>query len=155
LLAQFFDYPQGDANEHRCEFFLVGVHAFSYRRWMPERWRTFAGADSPAARHPKWGGRSLSDLDSSVLRLAHKNETAVANAIADVTQARVASLMGLGESTVSEWRKAHLSRMCAMLAACGLRIVPSSARYYSDAHITALKTLARQGLEAGSQEEFE
>jgi hypothetical protein len=97
----------------------------------------------------------LSDLDSSVLRLAHKNETAVANAIADVTQARVALLMGLGESTVSEWRKAHLSRMCAMLAACGLRIVPSSARYYSDAHITALKTLARQGLEAGSQEEFE
>jgi hypothetical protein len=97
----------------------------------------------------------LSDLDSSVLRLAQKNDNVIRRALQDVGQVRVAELMGLSQPTLSEWKNAHLSRITAMLAASGLRVVPCSARFYSEEHITALKTLARQGLEAGSQEEFE
>jgi hypothetical protein len=57
LLAQFLDNSQGYTHKQCGELFLVGVHVASYRRWMPEWGRTFAGCDSPAARHPKWGSR--------------------------------------------------------------------------------------------------
>jgi hypothetical protein len=68
LLAQFLDNSQGYTHKQCGELFLVGVHVASYRRWMPEWGRTFAGFDSPAARHPKWGCSVKAETDSREAR---------------------------------------------------------------------------------------
>lgn len=64
----------------------------------------------------------------------------------DVTQARVADLMGLSQSVLSDF-KAHIPRMAAMLAASGLRVVPCTTQTFDDDYIRALRVLARAGLD--------
>jgi hypothetical protein len=98
----------------------------------------------------------LSDLDSSVLRLTQKNDNAIRRALQDVGQVRVAELMGLSAPTLSEWKNQHLSRITAMLAACGLRVIPCTTQTFDDDYIRALRTLAQHGLSAsGRAEEIE
>jgi hypothetical protein len=54
LLPQFLDHSQGDPDEKRGEFFLVGVHRRSKgRRRLPEWGRTCLPQRLPAERHPK------------------------------------------------------------------------------------------------------
>jgi hypothetical protein len=83
-----------------------------------------------------------------VARLTQRNHTAALRAMAEVSQRRVAELLGLAESSLSEHKDRHLERSMAILAACGLKVVPCTARTYSDEHIQALQTLAAIGLRA-------
>jgi hypothetical protein len=84
-------------------------------------------------------------MDSAVLRLAQRNESAILRGLRDVTQSRVAELMGLSQSVLSDF-KTHIPRMAAMLAASGLRVVPCTAQQFDEGYISALKTLAAAGL---------
>jgi hypothetical protein len=90
----------------------------------------------------------VNDLDSAVLRLAQRNETAIIKALQEVTQARVADLIGVSQSVLSEF-KIHIPRMAAMLAASGLRVVPSSDQFYDEDYIRSLRVLARAGIDSG------
>ena len=85
------------------------------------------------------------DVDSAVLRLAQRNEGAILRGLRDVTQARVAELMGVSQSVLSDF-KIHVPRIAAMLAASGLRVAACTERGYDENYISALKTLAAAAL---------
>ena len=87
--------------------------------------------------------------DSIVDRLHLRNETAIRQALREVGQNRVAELIGVANSTMADFKE-HIPRFAAMLAACGLRVVPSSNQSYSEEYISALRVLAKAGLHSGA-----
>lgn len=90
----------------------------------------------------------MSDIDSAVLRLSQRNETAILRGLQGVTQTRVAELIGVSASVLSEFKQ-HIPRMAAMLAASGLRVVPCTDQNYDEEYIKALRVLAKAGLDSG------
>lgn len=86
------------------------------------------------------------DLDSAVLRLSQRNESKIARGIRDVTQVRVAELMGLSPSVLSEYLQKHQARIASLLAASGLKVVECTAEVYEESYIRSLKTLAAHGI---------
>jgi hypothetical protein len=84
----------------------------------------------------------LNDLAPSVRSLAHRNHGMVLRGMAEVTQRRVAELVGVSESVLSEFKSQHLERLCAVIAASGLRIAPCTEHNYPDEYIDALKVQA-------------
>ena len=88
------------------------------------------------------------DINSSVLRLSQKNETLILRSLDAVTQTRVADLIGVSESVLSEFKR-HIPRMAALMAASGLRVVPSSDQSYDEEFIRSLRVLARAGIDSG------
>jgi hypothetical protein len=89
----------------------------------------------------------MSDLAPTVRTLAQRNHALILRGMADVTQRRVAELIGISESVLSEFKDKHLERAAAVIAACGYRITPCTDQSYPEAYIAALKTLAAVGLE--------
>lgn len=79
-------------------------------------------------------------------RGAHASYTALLRALGEVSQKRVAEIVGLSESAMSTWKSDHLERACLVIAACGLRVVPVTEHTYEEADIAALRQLASKGL---------
>lgn len=79
---------------------------------------------------------------SNITQLCRSNETVLRDAIAVVTQARVAEMAGVNASTVSRWVTADLSLAAAYLAAANLRLVPADQPDVTPAEYQALAQLA-------------
>lgn len=76
----------------------------------------------------------------------HRNYSLVLRSLAELSQKRVAEMLGLSENIVSAFKTDHLERACIIVAACGLRMVPVTEEVYEEAEISALKTLAALGI---------
>lgn len=67
-------------------------------------------------------------------------------AFARLSQARIAEQMGASDSTVSRLKDGALEQFCLLLAACGLKAIPTSMKCFSQEKVHALLTLARDHL---------
>lgn len=77
---------------------------------------------------------------------AKKNETVMLQALAAVGQAEVARGMGVNESTISRFKESGIGQAAALLAHCGLKVVPSGYRCFEPEYVESLKTLAEVAL---------
>lgn len=94
--------------------------------------------------------RSQLELCADPIRnAAQRNHSAMLQALTDLSQRRAAELLGIAESTLSDWKNEHLERAAALMAACGLTLRPITERTLPDDHIAALETLALIGLRSG------
>lgn len=85
-------------------------------------------------------------VNESIRRQAQRNHAAILRALAQVSQARVAELIGTSETTVSRFKDVGLEQAAALLAACGLKVVSESAQVLEDDYVRALKLMAGVGL---------
>lgn len=74
--------------------------------------------------------------------LARRNETALRDGLRVAKQANVAAALSVDPGTITRWRDDHARRAGEILALCGLRIVPASAKHVSPQMLAALQTLA-------------
>jgi hypothetical protein len=89
-----------------------------------------------------------------ISKLARDNAVAIRNALHMTGQNRVAALVGVHETSISRWKDARPDEVAAILAACGLKVVPKDAPFLAVDHHLALLTLARIGLESGPHNGF-
>ena len=82
----------------------------------------------------------------AIAESARKVETAVLKALAGTSQARVAELMGVSESTVSRFKDGGIEQLASLLAACGLKVVSTDSQCFPRDKVHALLTLARDHL---------
>lgn len=85
-------------------------------------------------------------LNESIRRQAQRNHSAILRGLAQVSQAKAADLIGTSEATVSRFKDVGLEQAAALLAACGLKVVPESAQVLDAEYVKALKTMAGVGL---------
>jgi hypothetical protein len=79
---------------------------------------------------------------SDVIRvIAQRNHSALLSGMAEVSQKRVADLIGVSEPTLSTMKSEQLERFAALAAACGLKLVPITEHTFDEDHIRALETL--------------
>ena len=69
------------------------------------------------------------------------------SALMSVGQREVAKIIGKDESVVSRMKDGPIKHTAATLAACGLKVVPASAKCFEPHYIEALRMLAKQALE--------
>lgn len=90
----------------------------------------------------------MTEVSEVTSRKARKTQTVILQALAEKSQARVADLMGVSESTVSRLKGEGLAQIAVFLAACGLKVVPETSHTYDQEYIRSLKHLAGLGLHA-------
>jgi hypothetical protein len=88
----------------------------------------------------------MSLVSMSPLERARKNEQVILQALAATGQNTVALAMGVNESTVSRLKDGALGQAAAVLAHCGLKVVPAGMACFDPAYVEALKTLAEVGI---------
>lgn len=86
---------------------------------------------------------ALKSLDESIKPLAQRNYSVAQKALREVTQKRAAELLGIAESTFSDFAADHLERACQVMAALGLRMVTRDEKTYPIRRVLAWKELAR------------
>jgi hypothetical protein len=91
-------------------------------------------------------GLSEDRISPSIREIARRNHTAVLSALAQVSQTKVAELIGCSDSTVHRIKTQELETLSAFLAACCLKLVPVSAETLDEDYIRALRTLAGHGI---------
>lgn len=74
------------------------------------------------------------------------------SALAEVSQVKVAALMGVSEGTVSGFKSSargasQIELTSKLIAALGLRLVPADALIQDPEELAALRTLARKALD--------
>ena len=91
----------------------------------------------------------MSDRADESIRIATRRNTAlILSGLAGLSQRRVAELMGISESTLSDMKSdGRLERFASMLAALGLQLVPADAQVFDPKQIAALKLFAVLGLD--------
>lgn len=90
-------------------------------------------------------------ISDAIRRSTRRNLSALLSGMAAVSQKRVAELIGVSETTLSGMKSDHLERFAALAAACGLKLVASTAQTVDDDHIAALETLAAMALRSGEK----
>ncbi len=88
----------------------------------------------------------MTELSTSITDRSRKNERTVLQALARVSQSRVAEHMAVSESTVSRFKDGGIEQACLFLAACGLKVVPNEMQCFPQDKVHALLTLARDHL---------
>ncbi|HEX7639845.1 MAG TPA: CII family transcriptional regulator [Burkholderiaceae bacterium] len=88
----------------------------------------------------------MASLSPAIAELARKNERTVLQAFSRVSQARIAEQLGIDDSRVSRFKDGGLEQAAALLAACGLKVVPIEMQCFPQDKIHALLTLARDHL---------
>lgn len=88
----------------------------------------------------------MPEASPSISEKARKNERVVLQALARVSQTRVAEQMGVDDSKVSRFKDGGIEQACLFLAACGLKVVPLEMQCFSQDKVQALLTLARDHL---------
>lgn len=86
-------------------------------------------------------------LDDSCAARAQKNQTRILVAMRETGQNRIAELIGESDSSVSR-AKDELPRLCAILAACGMKVVSEEKKLVDPEFLAALQLLAKRGLAA-------
>ena len=92
-------------------------------------------------------------MSPAIAATARKIESVVLAQLARVTQARIAEQIGVDGSQISRFKDGDLERAAAILAACGLQVVPIDAVLYDRDTALALLTLARGRLLATNDPE--
>lgn len=85
-------------------------------------------------------------VNESIRTRTRRNLALLMRCLAEVSQKRVASLIGVSETTLSDMKTDHLERFAALAAACGLKLVPITEETYDESIISAMKTLSVLGL---------
>ena len=85
-------------------------------------------------------------LNPSTTEVCRKNETAIRNALASVGQERVAEVINVSPSTMSRWVTSDVARVAAILAALGLKAVPTSEPTVDPEKLRSIAMLARDQL---------
>lgn len=85
-------------------------------------------------------------VSDSIRAAARRNHSMLLRSISDVSQKRIAALIGVSETTMSEVKNEQLERIAALIAACGLKLSPVTHQTFDESYISALKTLASVGL---------
>lgn len=88
----------------------------------------------------------MAPLSAAVAETARKNERAVLHALARISQTRVAESMGVSDSTITRLKDGGIEQAALLLAACGLKVVPTGMRCFREDKVHALLTLARDHL---------
>lgn len=88
----------------------------------------------------------MPQLSAAIAENARKNERTILQAFARVSQARIAEQLGVNDSTVSRFKDGGLEQAAALLAACGLKVVPDEMQCFPRDKVSALLTLARDHL---------
>lgn len=86
-------------------------------------------------------------VDETIRKVASLNLSVILKALAAVSQVRVAELLGESTTTVSDFKRDHLERLAAMLAACGQKVVPVNEESIGNDEVWALRVLASKQLE--------
>lgn len=89
---------------------------------------------------------ALNDISETIRGRTRSNHTMLLKCMSEVSQKRIAALIGVSETTMSDMKSDHLERFAALVAACGLKLAPTSDQTYDESYISALKTLAAVGL---------
>lgn len=83
-----------------------------------------------------------------VIERARKNEQTILKHLSEAKQARVAEVVGVHESTISKMKgNGDFEKIGRLLSACGLKVVPVEFECHSPEWISALRELARVGIE--------
>lgn len=85
-------------------------------------------------------------ISDSIRDRARRNHTVLIRCLAEVSQSRVAELIGVSQTTMSGIKADQLERFAALIAACGLKLAPVTDQTFDETYISALKTLAAVGL---------
>lgn len=88
----------------------------------------------------------MSECKPEIRGRANKNLSEILRAFRVTTQAKVADLMGISETTVSRLKDNAIPEFAVLLAACGLKVVSENAQTHSPERIAALTTLALEAL---------
>lgn len=88
----------------------------------------------------------MASLSPAIAETARKNERTVLQALARHSQTAVAELLGVADSTVTRFKDGGLEQAAALLAACGLKVVPIEMQCFPRDKVNALLTLARDHL---------
>ena len=88
----------------------------------------------------------MAAMSPAIAELARKNERTVLQAFSRVSQARIAEQLGIDDSRVSRFKDGGLEQAAALLAACGLKVVPIEMQCFPQEKVHALLTLARDHL---------
>lgn len=83
-------------------------------------------------------------LDDRYADRARKNQTALLGALRTVGQNRVAEIIGESDSQVSR-SKDDFPRFSAILAACGLKVVPEDKKFVEPEYLQALSCSPGEG----------
>ena len=87
-------------------------------------------------------------MSESIRAATRRNASMLAKSMASTSQRRVAELMGISETTLSEMKAdGKLDRLGALIAACGLKLAPAAEQTFDAPYIAALRTLATIGLQ--------
>jgi len=90
-------------------------------------------------------------MNDSIARQARKNHTLILQALARVSQERVAELIGCSGSTLSVFKAEQLERLSAVLAACGLKVTNVTDESISAEKVWALRILAMDAMQSESK----
>lgn len=83
---------------------------------------------------------------------ARKNEAVILQSLAAAGQSTVALAMGVNESTVSRMKGGDIAHAAALLAHCGLKVVPVTAQCFDPDYVDALRELAKHGVAHGPKQ---
>ena len=87
-------------------------------------------------------------MSESIRGATRRNASLLAKSMASTSQRRIAELMGISETTLSEMKgDGKIDRICALIAACGLKLAPAAEQTFDAPYINALRTLATIGLQ--------
>ena len=83
----------------------------------------------------------MNELSNSMVERSRKIERVILHAIADKGQAAIADGIGTSESTVSRLKDGQIETLSKVLAACGLKVVPSEYKCIDPQKAQAMVTL--------------
>src|SRR3954464_13670418 len=89
----------------------------------------------------------MASLSPAIAEAARKNERVILQAFAKVSQTRIAEQMGVNDSQITRFKDGGLEHAAALLAACGLKVVPQDMQCFPRDKVHALLTLARDHLQ--------
>lgn len=92
----------------------------------------------------------MAPLSEQQQERSRKNFSTILAALGRAGQVHVAAAIGVHESTVSKIKSDELERLAALLAACGLKVVPQEFRCAKPEIIEAALVFARAAMEQHS-----
>lgn len=96
---------------------------------------------------------SMSEVSAGAEERARKNLSLCLQRLASVGQREAAEAVGVHESTISRMKEGDLEKVCRLLAACDLKVVPGSYRCAKPEIIEAALVFARAAIEQTSRDQ--
>lgn len=91
----------------------------------------------------------MAELCSTIAPAARKVASLILQRLASVGQVHAGAAIGKSETWVSRWKGEDLESCATLLAAIGLKVVPTEHKCYDPAHIEHLQYFAQLGLKNG------